>query len=468
MARFFGTIEVDCVTIPQANHVFAVNDGGTILTPGPIQSKHIATDAVLAQHLKGLDSFLFGFGLNGDSFFDGTATVLGLVPSSGVYSMTSDLSLNNCTIGTGANLNTNGYRLYAQNLVLVGAAIISCDGSAGTNGATGVGGGGKGNGGNGAGVTTGTLGGGGAGGNGGNGGALETNGDAGSAGGALAPSSINSIAQGSGGLSGSGGNSGGSTNTGGSSALGGYCTATLGLPTTLAGLQLLSVSASQTLAATPLSGGAGGAGGGGGAGGTISGGGGGGGGGGSGAGVMMLSCATLTITGWTGRISANGGAGGNGGNGANGTTQGAGGGGAGAGGGGGVISLSFRNLIGGGQISTGYYRNAVALVGSLSYHTPALSLSLGGGSIQVSAGWNGASTGNGGTGSSNNGLPGSSAAISPAGNCSQAGTIAILNMGFPYATPGAPSLPTFEGRPPNPSGNPFLNVLNHIRRGPGR
>ena len=467
MARYFGPIEVDCVTPALPNHVFAMNDGGTILSPGPIQSKHIASDAVLATHLKGLDNFLFGFGLNGDSFFDGTAMVQGLSPSSGVYSMTSDLSLNNCTIGTGAQLNTNGYRLYAQNLVLVGSAIISCDGSAGHNGAAGVGTGGKGNGGTGAGVTTGTLGSGGAGGNGGDGGTSETNGSAGSAGGALVPFSINSIAQGAGGLSGSGGNSGGSTNIGGANAAGGYCTATLSLPTTLAGLQLLSVSASQTTAATPLSGGAGGAGGGGGAGGAPTGGGGGGGGGGSGAGVMMLSCATLTITGWTGRISANGGAGGNGGTGANSTSYGAGGGGAGSGGGGGVISLSFRNLIGGGQISTGYYLNAVALVGSLA-STPALSLPLGGGSIQTSAGYNGGSPGAGGTGSINDGLSGSFANISPASDCSQAGTIVILNMGVPYATPGAPSLPTFEGRPLNSSDNPFLNFLNHIRRGPGR
>ncbi len=60
---------------------------------------------------------IFGTGTDGDATLDGSSTVLGMTPSSSVYSMTSDLYFNNLTINEGVRLAPNGYRIFVKNIL---------------------------------------------------------------------------------------------------------------------------------------------------------------------------------------------------------------------------------------------------------------------------------------------------------------------------------------------------------------
>lgn len=60
---------------------------------------------------------VFGTGTDGDATLDGSSTVLGMVPASNVYSMTSDLYFNNLTINAGVRLSPNGYRIFVKNIL---------------------------------------------------------------------------------------------------------------------------------------------------------------------------------------------------------------------------------------------------------------------------------------------------------------------------------------------------------------
>ncbi len=60
---------------------------------------------------------VYGNGADGDATLDGTTTVLGMVPSSSVYSMTSDLYFNDLTINANVRLAPNGYRIFVKNML---------------------------------------------------------------------------------------------------------------------------------------------------------------------------------------------------------------------------------------------------------------------------------------------------------------------------------------------------------------
>lgn len=60
---------------------------------------------------------VYGNGYDGDATLDGTTTVLGMVPSSSVYSMTSDLYFNDLTINASVRLAPNGYRIFVKNIL---------------------------------------------------------------------------------------------------------------------------------------------------------------------------------------------------------------------------------------------------------------------------------------------------------------------------------------------------------------
>jgi len=60
---------------------------------------------------------VYGNGYDGDATLDGTTTVLGMAPSSSVYSMTSDLYFNDLTINAGVRLAPNGYRIFVKNIL---------------------------------------------------------------------------------------------------------------------------------------------------------------------------------------------------------------------------------------------------------------------------------------------------------------------------------------------------------------
>jgi hypothetical protein len=63
---------------------------------------------------------IYGTGVNGDVTLDGTTTVLGMVPSSNKYTMTSDLYFNNLTINNSVHLQPNGYRIFVKNNLTLG------------------------------------------------------------------------------------------------------------------------------------------------------------------------------------------------------------------------------------------------------------------------------------------------------------------------------------------------------------
>lgn len=60
---------------------------------------------------------IYGTGMDGDATLDGSSTVLGMIPVSSVYSMTSDLYFNNLTINSGVRLSPNGYRIFVKNIL---------------------------------------------------------------------------------------------------------------------------------------------------------------------------------------------------------------------------------------------------------------------------------------------------------------------------------------------------------------
>lgn len=63
---------------------------------------------------------VYGTGADGDATLDGTTTVLGMAPSSSVYSMTQDMYFNNLIINAGVTLKPNGYRIFVKNLLTFG------------------------------------------------------------------------------------------------------------------------------------------------------------------------------------------------------------------------------------------------------------------------------------------------------------------------------------------------------------
>lgn len=64
-----------------------------------------------------IPSHLYGNGADGDRTLDGTTTILGMSPSSNVYSMTKDLYFNDLTISAGVRLAPNGYRIFVKNVL---------------------------------------------------------------------------------------------------------------------------------------------------------------------------------------------------------------------------------------------------------------------------------------------------------------------------------------------------------------
>lgn len=67
---------------------------------------------------------IYGTGVDGSATLDGTTTILGMVPSSNVYSMTSDLYFHNLTINSGVRLAPNGYRIFVKNILTLNANSI--------------------------------------------------------------------------------------------------------------------------------------------------------------------------------------------------------------------------------------------------------------------------------------------------------------------------------------------------------
>ena len=76
-----------------------------------------------AYYNEGVDS-VYGTGADGDATLDGTTTVLGMAPSSSVYSMTTDMYFNDLTLGNSVRLAPNGYRIFVKGTLRFGTSSI--------------------------------------------------------------------------------------------------------------------------------------------------------------------------------------------------------------------------------------------------------------------------------------------------------------------------------------------------------
>lgn len=120
-AAFLSAVPVDGVTLDKAG---AASTG-----------LEVAPGAIGPAQLDDLVGAVVGDASDGTVTFDGTSTVLGLVPSSGVYTATRDLYLaNGSMIDAAATLNMNGFRLFHAGL-LTNNGVIAYDGNA-ASGAT--------------------------------------------------------------------------------------------------------------------------------------------------------------------------------------------------------------------------------------------------------------------------------------------------------------------------------------------
>ena len=80
---------------------------------------------------------VFGDGSDGSVTFDGSTTVLGLVPSSQIYTMTRDIFCTGITINNGVTVKPNGFRIFCAGTVTNNGTISSNGGNAsGTNNGT--------------------------------------------------------------------------------------------------------------------------------------------------------------------------------------------------------------------------------------------------------------------------------------------------------------------------------------------
>lgn len=79
-------------------------------------------------------SMVYGDGSDGAQTFDGAAVILGLTPSSSVYTLARDIYLASSTINNGVTIKTNGYRIFC-NGTLTNNGTIQWNGNA-ASGAT--------------------------------------------------------------------------------------------------------------------------------------------------------------------------------------------------------------------------------------------------------------------------------------------------------------------------------------------
>src|SRR5207249_2424629 len=94
-----------------------------------------------------LETGMFGDGSDGAVTFDGSSTVLGLVPSSSTYTLNRSIFCSAITINSGVTIKTAGYKIFCTATLLVnstgiitnaGANASNASGSSGSSGAAAV------------------------------------------------------------------------------------------------------------------------------------------------------------------------------------------------------------------------------------------------------------------------------------------------------------------------------------------
>jgi hypothetical protein len=73
---------------------------------------------------------IFGSGSDGAVTFDGTTTILGLVPSSSVYTLTRDIQCTAITINNGVTVKTGNFRIFCQGTVTNSGTISAAGNNA--------------------------------------------------------------------------------------------------------------------------------------------------------------------------------------------------------------------------------------------------------------------------------------------------------------------------------------------------
>lgn len=99
-----------------------VGSDGTVLTADSGSTAGIKWAAAGGSSGGGLA--IFGDGSDGTVTFDGTTAVLGLTPSSSVYTLTRDLFLAAGTINSGVTVKANGYRLFCAGTLTNNGTIL--------------------------------------------------------------------------------------------------------------------------------------------------------------------------------------------------------------------------------------------------------------------------------------------------------------------------------------------------------
>jgi hypothetical protein len=78
-----------------------------------------------------------GNGADGSLIFDGTSTILGMVPSGNIYTLVRDIYPENMTVNSGVTIKPLGYCIFVRTK-LTNAGTIQFNGSTGANGSAGV------------------------------------------------------------------------------------------------------------------------------------------------------------------------------------------------------------------------------------------------------------------------------------------------------------------------------------------
>ena len=97
------------------------NGGGLSVASGP--STTSKANSNLTGFLDAPDQ-IYGSGADGSVTLDGTTTILSMAPSSSVYTATRDLFFYNLTLSDSVRLNPAGYRIFVQNILMLGNGSV--------------------------------------------------------------------------------------------------------------------------------------------------------------------------------------------------------------------------------------------------------------------------------------------------------------------------------------------------------
>lgn len=109
----------------------APGTSGQVLT-----SNGASADPTFQSAAGGGGNSVYGDASDGTQTFDGSTTILGMVPAGNVYTLARDLFLGNSTINSGVTLKTNGFRVFC-NGTLTNNGTIQWNGAPGTLGGAG-------------------------------------------------------------------------------------------------------------------------------------------------------------------------------------------------------------------------------------------------------------------------------------------------------------------------------------------